>query len=74
MFNKKDAKKKPRSLGIAQSETKSKTEPRKRLPEYREKSATVLLRDWLKIKAEKADRMAISIQEALGLLYWLETI
>ena len=44
----------------------------KRLPEYHEKSATLLLRDWLKLKAEKADRLATEIQQALGLLYWLE--
>lgn len=44
----------------------------KRLPEFPEKSATVLLRDWLKLKVEEADRLAIGTVRALGLLYWLE--
>ncbi len=34
----------------------------------------VLLKDWLKLKAEDAKELAVELREALGLLYWMEGI
>lgn len=45
----------------------------KRLPEHHEKPTTVLLQDWLKLKAAEAEELTIGIRSALGLLYWLES-
>ncbi|MGK7918032.1 MAG: hypothetical protein AB4038_21265 [Prochloraceae cyanobacterium] len=33
-----------------------------------------LLQDWLKLKAEDAKKVTVQLQQALGLLYWLEMI
>jgi hypothetical protein len=40
--------------------------------EAKAKPAQVLLQDWLKLKAEDAKQLAIQLQEALGLLCWIE--
>ena len=38
------------------------------------KPAQVLLQDWLKLKAEDAKQLAVQLQEALGLLCWMEQV
>ena len=52
------------------------TAKREALPisEATTKPAQVLLQDWLKLKAEDAKQLAVQLQEALGLLCWMEQV
>ena len=44
------------------------------IPKAKAKPVQVLLQDWLKLKAEDAQQLAVQLQEALGLLCWMEQV
>lgn len=44
------------------------------LPISQAKPIQVLLQDWLKLKAEDAKQLAVQLEEALGLLCWIEQV
>jgi hypothetical protein len=44
------------------------------LPSTTATPGQMLLQDWLKLKAEQAKQLAHQLQEAIGLLYWMEEV
>jgi hypothetical protein len=44
------------------------------LPSPKFNSIELLLQDWLKLRTERAKKLAENLREALGLLYWMETM
>jgi hypothetical protein len=44
------------------------------LPSPEINSIELLLQDWLKLGKEQAKKLAENVREALGLLYWIETM
>lgn len=44
----------------------------KRLTSPAPRPERILLQEWLKLKAEQAEGVAVQVRDALGLLYWLQ--